>query len=527
MQPTETGIDALTRAAYRGGAFFHQAAGAMDQVGQRVGRALGYLGQVAENSIAHQQISAGAKSGAELIAAKEAEWNSIVRDPNTDPNDPTTAQKFLEQSLEPALEQFQNGFGTQASDKFGEEFAERARQHFFAKTAADMSSLQGTAVKQNYIDTVNTLSGAVVNDPRSLDFALDTVDHSLGAKIATSPTLSATDAVRLKAELGETGKQQLVKSAAIGMIQQDPDADLSTFEGKYAAYIKPGEIQQFQTAARGYKRIAESEARSARVQQDYDARAAFNGAANDLELSTLPQAAGGQPTLPTDYWDRVRKLATMPGAALEPERLKAMITNGEVLTTRLGKPEPLANVSHSETIDLLNQIRGGQMADNTAIYKAYGADKLTNADFNFLQTEFANARTPDGQRLNAARKLFMDRYSKLIDGAMTDTGTPSLLGTQRLYAFEMDAQRAEADLRKQGKDPSLVYDPSSEYFFGSPEKIAAYHVSLQEAQRYDTTMKAMDKTNAPAPPRAAAAPLVRQNGHTYQRQPDGSYKAID
>jgi hypothetical protein len=67
---------------------------------------------------------------------------------------------------------------------------------------------------------------------------------------------------------------------------------------------------------------------------------------------------------------------------------------------------------------------------------------------------------------------------------MTQEGIRSELGDQQMYALEMDIRRQEDILRKGGKDPHLVYDPRSEQFFGRPENLDKYKVSLQQIQQY-------------------------------------------
>ncbi len=527
IRPSEIGVESAAAAGRRLGVYGNQIAASRDQEGQIVGKGIATAGTDAYNSIAHQEISAGTKHGAAIIAGLDDQWNKIVNDPNFDPNDRVAGQRFLQETVEPTLDKFQQGFLTEKGQQYAQEFSDRLRQHLFTKTAADMSTAAGRAIVSNYQDSLNSLSVAVLRDPSTLDFAIDTIRHSLDAKIGSSPTLSAEEGIRIKGELYQTGPEELVKNAAIGLVQKNPDADLNKFESRYSQYIKPGEIEQFQNAARTYKRINEGEARDAQRQQKEDQRLDFNRKVDALEASFLPQKPGDQPRLPADTFDQLRSLSLHPGAALEPGRLVSTFNRAESISQRLGKPEPVAGISHATTIDILPRLRSGEIADDKPIVDAYAAGKLTNADYSFLENEFANARTPEGQRLNANRKLFMDRFSKFIDGAMTDTGTPSLLGAQRLYDFEMDAQREEGEMRKQGKDPSAVYDPRSPNFFGRPENIARYHVSLQEAQKYQATLNAMDKTNASAPPKPGAAPLVRQNGHVYQLQSDGTYKAID
>lgn len=494
LNPSSLGTDATAAAARRVGSFYNQEAGALSELGSRTAqlgsdqeralRSVGHglsqgieaAGDVAVKYLDHQEISHGSATGAQLLSDLNSKWNETIK--NADPNDPSVAAKFRETVVEPSLAKFKEAFSTENSQKWAESYTERNRQHFFEKTSADMSTMAGVALKVNVEKTVNTLSSTVRNDPTSLDLALRTADSSIAALATSSPNIDGVMAAKVQGELGLHAKEAIVKSWFLGVAEKNPEAAVKALEsGKYAEFIKGDEARTIIGYARTNARLAQSESRNARVMGDYVAKQEFHKAANDLELSTAPGSPGDRPVLPKDYWQKIREIGQMPGAQLEPGRLKSMVENGERITERLNKPEPLGRVSHDTTMGMLNRIRAtddSRLVNNDDIYKAYGEGKLNTGDFNFLVKEFKEQRTPEGEALSKDRAQFFKQYTGAIDSRYDP-----ILGSPKLYAAEMDARRLEQELRKAGKDPHLAYDPSSEYFFGNPKRLQKFQGSMQ------------------------------------------------
>lgn len=249
IRPSETGVEAVAGAARRGGAFFNQAAQDYDTLGQRAGSAIRDAGDAAVSYMDHREISHGALAMSSLILNKTNEWNDIAK--KADPNDPTVAQKFLAENLEPSLEQFRDGFTTEKSQQWAESHIDALRQHMANTTNADMATLAGHAIKTNTIQTINQLSGAVNAEPSSLEFALKTFDSSVEGLIGSSPNLKGAASATVRDELTQSGKQQIVKSAVMGAIEKNPDAGLAlAHDPRYSPYINAAEIQQFAKAAK-------------------------------------------------------------------------------------------------------------------------------------------------------------------------------------------------------------------------------------------------------------------------------------
>lgn len=521
LRPTEVGVEATAAAARRGGAFFNQAAQALTTTGERVGSAIRAGGDAYVQYEDHREISAGAAHGTQLIEGMTNAWNQTAR--GADPNDPSVAPRFREETLEPALERFRNGFTTQRSQQWAEHFIDQYRTHMLNHTTADMASMAGHAVATNFRQTTNSLSNTVRGDPASLDFSLSTLESSVDGVIASSPNLTGANAGRVRNELLQSGREAIVKSAIMGAIERNPDAGIRLSQDpRYSPFITGAEVQQFASYARTNQRLAQAEQRNATAQQEHQQRADFHRQFNALEQSTLPQSVGEQPTLPPDYWDRVRELNRHPGAALEPGRMQAAIHNGEAITARMNRPEPLGPVSHETTMDLIHRMRTAdetRLTDDRPIYDAFEAGNLNRTDFNFLRTEFAQMRSPEGDALSRERGEFFKRHEVTIDGGLL-AGSRSAVGQQNMYRAEMDARRREADLRRQGVNPHELYNPDSPHYFGKPENIARFRYSMQDATR-----AMAGGTAPPAPARQPAQPksITTGTGETGQLAPDGHY----
>jgi hypothetical protein len=297
LRPTETGIEARAAAARRIGATYNQVGGAEQQLGQetaqlgafkghvqetfggRLAQGVSDAGSAAVRYMDHQQISHGALGLAGLFANATQDWNDTLKN-TPDSNDPTIARDFLEKRLEPALNKFREGFTTERAQQWAESHIDNLRQHFFTKTSADMSTRAGLAAQMNARQTENLWSSTLRADPSALDVGISTLEGSINGVVNSSPNLSGTVADKVRSELLQKGKESLVKSAVMGLIDKNPDVDLTAIEKKYGAYINSAEISTLQKYAEARKKsnIAFDQANERHLkQQDHDvAQASFS-----------------------------------------------------------------------------------------------------------------------------------------------------------------------------------------------------------------------------------------------------------
>lgn len=319
LSPTEIGIETVAGNARRLGAYGNQIADAKAQEGHELATTVTDVGSVVENYMTHRDISKGAADGAQFVSHMNDLWNQQAA--SADPNDATIKQKFMQDQLEPELEKFKGNFSTERSQQWAEHFVDQYRQHMSDKTDADMSTLAGIAVRKNVATTVNSLSSAVASDPSSLDFALSSVDHSIGATIASSPNMSATDRAAVTAEVGLKAKESIVKSAISGMITKNPNIDLDAIQKKYGDYINGAEMKMFQKAAQGQAKVDFLQNKAIEAYQDKQKERAAAADLSKTFSDNVQFGADGKVTINPAFYDGVMQtVRKYPGSADDTAR---------------------------------------------------------------------------------------------------------------------------------------------------------------------------------------------------------------
>ena len=488
INPTEIGVDATAAAARRIGGFYNQKADALNQEGQQAKSAITDAGDVAVKYMDHREISQGAADFAKLQDNLTQQWNETAK--NSDPNDPAVAAKFREQTLEPALEEFQSkGFNTENSQKFAEQKAEQLRSHMFEKTAADMSTLAGIAVRKNISDTATSMSNTAILDPSSVPNLLQQVDHSIAGVVGSSPTLSPADAARASSELSDATKKAIIHSGAIGAIQKsgNPEATADEWIRKYPDQISGADAKTLGSNARQQIRSSNYDFELNRRRQKEVAQDTSNQATAQYLIDVRSQ----DPKLAND--PTAKKILN------DPTLLKADKNNLLNYIDRQLKPETDARQSQQSFVGLLRELRAPDADPDQVMQKAWDArlmdpgkpGSMSEKDFNEFRQEVVARKTPEGAALQQDRALFFKQFAGAIAGPTYDPAT----GSPKLYAAEMDARRTEAALKQKGLDPHLAYDPASEYFIGKPERLQKYKGSMQsDLQDRASTPKSVNLT---------------------------------
>jgi hypothetical protein len=503
LHPTETGVTATAAAARRIGAEYNEAGSSIAAGGQAIAHAGKIAGDMYVDYVDHKEKSAGAVHGVDLLSGLDDDWNK-TRNGITDPNTPGVAEKWRAETLEPKLEQFKQGFTTEKSQDWAEQFTSHLRNHFYTKTSADMASMAGQAVEANVHQSVNKLSNTVRNDPTALDTALKSYEMAIDGMVST-PGLKAAEAGKVKFRLMQAGTEEIVKSAALGHIEKTGEIPDFANDPKYSQYIKPGELKQFQQAAANYKRINDAQTKAVTAAQMRVAKTEFDKDMNDLAVSTTDD--NGKIIVGPEHFQRLKQILrdNPDGAAQRPGALRAMENQLRTLTNRMNKADPPAKESRPLYMDLTKKIADGTITDINQVYEH--SDKLTVSDLNRLRNEFRTMKTDSGQSLLQAREQFFRRIDTSMDRA-APYYTPA--GLDRISRARMDASLREDELRKAGKNPQDVYTPGKPDFFGQPENLLKYmEPSLQQQMRDQIRTQAPRPSVVPAEkvaPRTDAAP---------------------
>jgi hypothetical protein len=377
IRPTETGIEAQAGAARRIGAFYNQAGEAISRTGQRLGGAVRDAGDVYVKYQDHKEISAGAANGAAIVNGLTTQWNETVK--NANPNDPSVAARFRDETMEPAFQKFQQGFTTERSQQWAEHFVDTYRQHMFVKTSADMSKLAGDAVQLNALKSANSFGNTVYNDPSSLGSNRKLARLALDGTVGSSPTIDGVTGAKIRGEMGFKTEQHLVNSAIEGTIDKGGDWKKIADDPKNAPFINQQAIDKYEKAAKRQQHADDLAAKQAKILDKQENVSNAHAAANkNMADNVSIDPATGRANIKPDFFKRALDIAKMPDA---PDGLsRTLIDWGQHQQTQ--KREAIVS-DPVVTKDLDDRLFS---ADNPTtridLMKAQIAGKLSDHDFN-------------------------------------------------------------------------------------------------------------------------------------------------
>lgn len=512
LRPSETGVESAAGAARRIGGLYNQEASSLEQLGrdtESLGQFKGQALRSAGNAIAggieaggaayvnyldHKEISHGAATFAQAQDNLTQQWNDTIK--TADPNDPSVRAKFMEENFDTWADNFRSAFTTQRSQDWAEAHIDALREHMFQKTAADMSTMAGIAVKKNISDATRAMTNTAITDPSSVPYLLGSIEHTINGMVSSSPSLKGVDAARISSDVSESTKAEIVKYGAIGAIQKsgNPEATADEWIKKYPQYIDGAEAKALAGNARQQIR--------ARNYDDETARRKAKEIAQDKSADLTNQYL-------IDVRSRDPRIASDPTAVkiLNDRNLTKTDKNNLLnYVDRTLKPETDTRISQQTFVGLLRDLRQPNADTDAVMQKAWDArlmdpgkpGSMTERDFDQFRNEVVARKTPEGAALERDRSAFFKNYGQAIAGA---SYTPAI-GDPKVYNAEMDARRMEGMLRQKGLDPHLAYDPSSEYFLGKPERIAKWAQSMhQDLQtRAETPAAAPEKPAKPEVP---------------------------
>jgi hypothetical protein len=506
LRATETGIDARANAGRRIANSFDDVAGALRQTGGQLGGGVKALGDAWVNYEDHKEISQGAPAAAQVFQGLQEQWNKIAK--TADPNNTAVAGKFQEQVLEPALEQFQSAFNTEKSQEWAQERINHIRDHMTTKIHSDLSSMASNAVAVNAHQLMNSLSNSVRMDPSSLDFALDTLNHSVRAMVKTSPNLLPDHATEIETKLGQEMKENIVKSAIWGAIEKNPEAGVKmASDPRYSKYISGQEVTQAEQYAKMQKSAALTDEERQRTLQDRKAREDSKKQQNDI----LTKLGSDKP----EDVASVTAKGILEDKTMTPEDKLTMFR----FVQQESKPETDAKASSRAYNDVLPRLYAppGDPQKITDINQLVEMkDKLTRTDFNDLMKKFQDSTTDTGQKVTVMKQ----QLSNAVKGSILHVAGMSADNDEGLYRFNRYVDDKVAEYQRDNKDVSKLFTPGSPEYLASPAALAPFKKSM--AQMMDDKISDISgKTSKGPPPLPTGAP----RGAQMMQDAKGNYHA--
>lgn len=319
----DSAVDSLTPSsgganAFEGAARTQAIAGS--SVGNAIGGGIKTLGNAAQAVYEERIVQPEISKGGATLAALNDNLNTSLQDmeKGTDPNDDGFVEKFRESNLEPELEKFIGGFQTDKGRLWAEAQADRLRQHYYERTAADAATRAKSAVSQN-IEVMTNLLGASAVDTHSLDLALGTLDDTIHEIVANS-ALDGTDAAAAETTILQNSRASIVANGLSNMAQSNPEAFLAALEaGQFDGYkgdLTGGQWEAVSNGAKALVEAAKSDAKAfdtAKIKLEDDA-------ADAAQVDLMTRALAGDPAVMDDFL----KFTALPASQRRPETVRTL-----------------------------------------------------------------------------------------------------------------------------------------------------------------------------------------------------------
>lgn len=306
------------------------------------------------------------------------------------------------------------------------------------------------------------------------------------------------------------------------MSRVDPDRAVRELESPQGGHPLLAQLPQ---------ELRDSLIRQARQQQENNVKDAqhaelrrreeFQRASDRAEGEIVADLTGETPTL------------TRAGISDNPHLTPIAKTYMLTLEDRTAAPDPDAAVSNATARRLLDRIRlrDGDPNKITAlapIYDSYVGGKLGKDDFNFVRKEFIAKRSPQDAALLAHKQVFLTGVARSIDRSDPLIGEIDELGRSKMYLLERDIDRKIDQYRKDGKDPSDLFDRSKPDYVGKPESLARYAVTLRETlEEHARQLRATAPTDATATNPAFPQRRSNETPEEYLKRTDTGMPAPD
>ena len=464
---------AATADSFAGNALRQDLSGA----GQAIGQGINKAGQ---EYVAHEvqaETSDLTAKYAQTFEQLTQSWNDAAK--NADPNDPDTGKRWREEVMQPALQQLSDGLHTDQAKEHAQRLGVQLEAHMFEKTVADQSTIAGNAAVSNVNTMVNSLSNAVASDPTAMRGAMPMLEQSIDMVVSSHPNLSPAQASALKTRMLDEGKANIAKSAAIGMIDKNPDLfRQAAAGGQFDKYLDATTIKQLDTYADTQQRAALTAQRAAETEQRRQQTEYVNNTANQIFANQVDPNTGAIHIQP-DYFKQVARLALLPNAP--PGLGRAMADFGATKIKEEASGIPAVTDPHLyQTFSDRMFLPAGDPHALTLpeVYTARAQGMLSDKDFTFFKEAIGDA-TKDPAKVAEQKQL-----STLI-GTYKATITKSnmfgadALGDQMYYRFQTDMRDAFQKGLAAGKTADELLSPTSKDYI--VKNLTKYAVPTEDA----------------------------------------------
>ena len=490
----ELPLSQVTRQAYASD--FNGAGVGMSMLGNAVDRGANDLTQayrLMEEAKARQEVTDAAVELSRFNASAAHELQQAKNSGAMD-DDSYTEQYMarISTNLDSVGQKFQTAQGRQAWERG----SAATQAHYLVQAGEMQSQMAGVKAVAQYKDFVASSSNAVMMNP----FDFERIEQSAADVINDPRGVFSKIPAEKRDELALMAKQQLAQSAAQGVIRLDPTLGMELLtKGKYASYLSPDATHALMTEARVGIAGQEAEARRQEAEAERQRKKEVT-ATQDKFIGLL---AADQLTVPMILESNLPPV----GDGSKEHMINVLNAKNKITQEAPIKRDP------GTFIDVLQGIRDGKITSEQQIEQkfmdsAHLGVGITWEDTKQLRQELKDIRTPDGEKLGAQVKSFMDGYAPLIDKSNPTMGKIDFSGKAQLYRFSTMVNDKVNEYKQAGKDPRVLLDPNSPEFLGSPKTLAPYETTLKQSS--DNIKEMFNRGRVEKPPSASTSPGVFQ-----------------
>ena len=508
LRPSETGVEATAAAARRVNSAYNEKAELQKETGNRYAQDIKVAGEVANDAIAHQEISRGAASFSAIMAGKTKEWEAISQ--KADPNDPTVAASFMS-GLSSQLEQYRGGFLSDKGQAWADQHINQFQNHMMNKTAADMSRAADHAIAINAAQTANNLSNTAYADPSEINMRhlLGMSDSITGGVVSTSPTL--TEKAGVKAAITQKSASQIVRAGVEGYISQHGELPDWINKPEYSKYVNLAEMDRLRKQAVAQQKSDQLQAKQADLlQKQVNTEAAKAAGVKNMTDNVTFDEASGRVLIKPDFFKQALDNAKMPGASADD--IRAQINWGE---HQQSQKATTTQTDPGVKGDLLERMTADNNPTTEAqILRAEVDGQLSTRDGSLMR-QLLKQTDPAPLKDAGLRATLQAVKSRL--------GTDPI-GQQGYAAFLQEFLPQYEQAKRTGKLPPGWGDLSDPKSFIS--QTMATHVRDVNQMVMDKAMAKAGIVNPSQPSAPARPPVVYQNNIKFRLGDDGQYHAV-
>lgn len=481
LHPQPQGEEALASAGVHVGRLYRQTGDDYQQAIDRVGAP---IAKIVEQYDTMTEISQGSAALAAMHNNFTTQWNEMAS--KSDPNDKSIQGKFLNDTVEPQLQKFQDGFATEKGQDWALNQVDQMRMHYEDKTNADMSARAGNATIENMKTTLNNLSDVARKDPSSMDQSIGQIDALVNATKEHNTGLLTPEQINRIDDVAHDMKNEVVKSGIQGLADVNPKGAVAAINsGKFSDYITGTEGDTLTKYAEGVTRMKLEDQQRVYENQQRAQKQTDENAANKV-LNSVYNPTTGQLSVPNDIMTRIW---SAPGVS------------GKAKLEMLGA---VKHISEDSSIDDATTVRNlyegvgkGTTTQQDAL-SALGAGKITPKTYSEINNTIkgTDAGRIDENQYTQTMKDIKTRVSgeDQLPGVKDPKGEDNYASALPLVA------KALRDGLQAGIPPSELYDPQNKNWIGNAAK-----PFIRSQQQYYTDLAAANLTANATPAAATAA----------------------